>query len=150
LLIGGRAEPDDLTTMIDFYDASPIDAGRLAELAFRKDGTMVHLQQAIYYYTRARAFRRIDGLLASLTPEQRKAAEQSAGVLGARAEYFRQSGQWDAAMRDLRRAVSLPDAGSDVKAAFLWGLLDSGQNAELKRALALWRGEAENDSAYWG
>ncbi|CAJ0878846.1 hypothetical protein R20233_02456 [Ralstonia sp. LMG 32965] len=150
LLIGGKAEPDDLTTMIDFYDASPIDAGRLAELAFRKDGTMVHLQQAIYYYTRARAFRRIDGLLASLTPEQRKAAEQSAGVLGARAEYFRQSGQWDAAMRDLRRAVSLPDAGSDVKAAFLWGLLDSGQNAELKRALTLWRGEAENDSAYWG
>ncbi|CAJ0854736.1 tetratricopeptide repeat protein [Ralstonia flatus] len=150
LLIGGRAEPDDLTTMIDFYDASPIDAGRLAELAFRKDGTMVHLQQAIYYYTRARAFRRIDGLLASLTPEQREAAEQSAGVLGARAEYFRQSGQWDAAMRDLRRAVSLPDAGSDVKAAFLWGLLDSGQNAELKRALALWRSEAENDSAYWG
>ncbi|CAJ0793866.1 tetratricopeptide repeat protein [Ralstonia holmesii] len=150
LLIGGKAEPDDLTTMIDFYDASPIDAGRLAELAFRKDGTMVHLQQAIYYYTRARAFRRIDGLLASLTPEQRKAAEQSAGVLGARAEYFRQSGQWDAAMRDLRRAVSLPDAGSDVKAAFLWGLLDSGQNAELKRALALWRSEAENDSAYWG
>lgn len=150
LLIGGKAEPDDLTTMIDFYDASPIDAGRLAELAFRKDGTMVHLQQAIYYYTRARAFRRVDGLLASLTPEQRKAAEQSAGVLGARAEYFRQSGQWDAAMRDLRRAVSLPDAGSDVKAAFLWGLLDSGQNAELKRALALWRSEAENDSAYWG
>ncbi|KMW45981.1 tetratricopeptide repeat protein [Ralstonia insidiosa] len=150
LLIGGKAEPDDLTTMIDFYDASPIDAGRLSELAFRKDGTMVHLQQAIYYYTRARAFRRIEGLLASLTPEQRKAAEQSAGVLGARAEYFRQSGQWDAAMRDLRRAVSLPDAGSDVKAAFLWGLLDSGQNAELKRALALWRGEAENDSAYWG
>ncbi|MFX6118684.1 tetratricopeptide repeat protein, partial [Acinetobacter baumannii] len=89
-----------------------MDAGRLAELAFRKAGTMVHLQQAIYYYTRARAFRRIEGLLASLTPEQRRAAEQSAGVLGARAEYFRQSGQWDAAMRDLRRAVSLPDAGS--------------------------------------
>ncbi|MFX8347084.1 tetratricopeptide repeat protein, partial [Acinetobacter baumannii] len=38
LLIGGKAEPDDLTTMIDFYDASPIDAGRLSELAFRKDG----------------------------------------------------------------------------------------------------------------
>lgn len=64
LLIGGKAEPDDLTSMIDFYDASPIDAGRLSELAFRKDGTMVHLQQAIYYYTRARAFRRIEGLLA--------------------------------------------------------------------------------------
>lgn len=150
LLIGGNAQPDDLAAMIDFYDASPIDAGRLAELAFHKSGTMASLQQAIYYYTRARAFRRIDGLLASLAPEQRRAAEQSAGVLGARAEYYRQSGHWDAAMRDLRRAVSLPDAGSDVKAAFLWGLLDSGQNAELKRALALWRGEAENDSAYWG
>ncbi|WP_413707956.1 tetratricopeptide repeat protein [Ralstonia sp. Ralssp110] len=150
LLIGGNAQPDDLSAMIDFYDASPIDAGRLAELAFRKSGTMASLQQAIYYYTRARAFRRIDGLLASLTLEQRRAAEQSPGVLGARAEYYRQSGQWDIAMRDLRRAVSLPDAGSDVKAAFLWGLLDSGQNDELKRALTLWRGEAENDSAYWG
>jgi hypothetical protein len=150
LLIGGGAQADDLSAMIDFYDASPIDAGRLAEAAYRKDGSTTHLQQAIYYYTRARAFRRIEGLLASLTPAQRKAAEQSAGVLAARAEYYRQSGQWDAAMRDLRRAVSLPDAGSDVKATFLWGLLDSGQNAELKRALALWRGEAENDSAYWG
>ena len=150
LLIGGNAQPDDLAAMIDFYDASAIDAGRLAELAFLKSGSMSSLKQAIYYYTRARAFRRIDGLLASLTPEQRRAAEQSAGVLGARAEFYRQSGHWDAAMRDLRRAVSLPDAGSDVKAAFLWGLLDSGQNAELKRALALWRGEAENDSAYWG
>lgn len=150
LLIGGNAQPDDLSAMIDFYDASPIDAGRLAELAFRKGGSMASLQQAIYYYTRARAFRRIDALLASLTLEQRRAAEQSPGVLGARAEYFRQSGQWMIAMRDLRRAASLPDAGSDVKAAFLWGLLDSGQNDELKRALALWRGEAENDSAYWG
>ncbi len=150
LLIGGNVEPDDLASMIEFYDASPIDAGRLAELAFRKDGTMVRLQQALSYYTRARAFRRIEGLLASLTPQQRKAAEQSAGVLGARAEYYRQSGQWAAAMRDLRHAVSLPDAGSDVKAAYLWGLLDSGQNSDLKRALALWRGEAENDSVYWG
>ena len=150
LLIGGNAEPDDLASMIEFYDASPIDAGRLAELAFRKDGAMVHLQQALSYYTRARAFRRIEGLLASLTPEQRRAAEQSPGVLGARAEYYRQSGQWAAAMGDLRRAVSLPDAGSEVKAAYLWGLLDSGKNDDLKRALALWRGEAENDSAYWG
>ncbi|CAJ0725569.1 tetratricopeptide repeat protein [Ralstonia mannitolilytica] len=149
LLIGGNVQPDDLATMIDFYDGSPIDAGRLAELAFRKDGTMTQLQQAIYYYTRARAFRRIDALLASLRPEQRRAAEQSAGVLGARAEYYRLSGRWDAAMRDLRRGVSLPDAGSDVKAAYLWSLLDSGQNGELRRALARWRGEAENDSAYW-
>lgn len=150
LLIGGHAQPDDLASMIDFYDASPIDAGRLAELAFRKGGSMTTLQQAIYYYTRARAFRRIEGLLAALTPEQRRAAERSAGVLGARAEYERQTGQWNAAMGDLRRAVALPEAGSEVRTAYLWGLLDSGQNAELKRALALWRGEAENDSTYWG
>nr|WP_311530248.1 tetratricopeptide repeat protein [uncultured Ralstonia sp.] len=150
LLVGGNAQANDLTSMIAFYDASPIDAGRLSELAFRKDGAMAHLQQAIYYYTRARAFRRVEALLASLTLEQRRAAEQSPGVLAVSAEYHRQSGRWDLAMRDLRRAVSLPDASSEVKAAFLWGLLDSGRNGELKRALTLWRGEAENDSAYWG
>ena len=32
LLIGGKAEPDDLTTMIDFYDASPIDVGRRVQI----------------------------------------------------------------------------------------------------------------------
>ncbi|WP_405124720.1 tetratricopeptide repeat protein [Ralstonia pseudosolanacearum] len=150
LLIGGGAVVDDLSTMVEFYDASPIDAGRLAELAYRKDGGPIHLQRALYYYTRAGAFHRVEGLLASLTPAQRAAAERSAGVLAARAEYYRQRGQWDAAMRDLRCAVSLPDAGSDVKAALLWSLIDSGQIAELKRALAHWRGEAENDSVYWG
>ncbi|QHB59459.1 tetratricopeptide repeat protein [Ralstonia solanacearum] len=150
LLVGGGAMVDDLSAMVEFYDASPIDAGRLAELAYRKDGGPLHLQRALYYYTRARAFHRVEGLLASLTPAQRAAAEQSAGVLAARAEYYRQTGQWAAAMRDLHRAVALPDAGSDVKAALLWSLIDSGQAAELKRALARWRGDAESDSAYWG
>lgn len=150
LLIGGGAMVDDLSAMVEFYDASPIDAGRLAELAYRKDGGPLHLQRALYYYTRAGAFHRVEGLLASLTPAQRAAAEQSAGVLAARAEYYRQTGQWAAAMRDLHHAVALPDAGSDVKAALLWSLIDSGQAAELKRALARWRGDAESDSAYWG
>nr|WP_143060096.1 tetratricopeptide repeat protein [Burkholderia contaminans] len=150
LLASDAATPDDLADMSYFYDAYPIDAGRISALHYRRDHTVRALQQAVYYYTAAGAMERIDTLLASLTPQEREAAEASPGFLGVRAEYERQAGRPLDALHDLRRAVDLPGASADLDAALLWTLVDYGTNAELRAALDRWRDKASADAPLWG
>ncbi|WP_246356283.1 tetratricopeptide repeat protein, partial [Paraburkholderia humisilvae] len=89
LLASGAATTDDLGEMTYFYDPYPIDAGRVAELRYRRDSTPRALQDAIVNYTNAQAYDRVAALLASLTSDQQRAAQASPGVLAARAEYER-------------------------------------------------------------
>ncbi|WP_230942922.1 tetratricopeptide repeat protein [Burkholderia vietnamiensis] len=150
LLASDAATPDDLADMSYFYDAYPIDAGRISALHYRRDHTVRALQQAVYYYTAAGATERIDALLASLTPQEREAADASPDFLGVRAEYERQAGRPLDALHDLRRAVELPGASTDLDAALLWTLVDYGTDAELRAALDRWRGKASGDAPLWG
>jgi hypothetical protein len=149
LLASGAATPEELGEMTYFYDPYPIDAGRVAELRYRRDHTPRALQDAIFYYTDAQAYDRIATLLASLTPEERRAAEASPGVLAMRAEYARLTDRPLDALADLKRAVELPDATSDMRAAYLWTLVDYGSDAELKLALNRWRGNIDRSAALW-
>ena len=150
LLASGEATPDELGNMAYFYDAYPIDAGRLSELRYRHDHTPRALQESVYYYTDAGATERIDALLASLTPDELKAAEASPGFLGVRAEYERQTGRPLDALRDLQRASRLPGASADLDAALLWTLVDYGTDAELREALARTREAAQQTALLWG
>ncbi|HEY3598862.1 MAG TPA: tetratricopeptide repeat protein, partial [Paraburkholderia sp.] len=149
LLASGAATPEDLGEMTYFYDPYPIDAGRVAELRYRRDHTPRALQDAIFYYTDAQAFDRIATLLASLTPQERRAADASPGVLSTRAEYYRLIDQPLDALADLKRAVDLPGASSDLRASYLWTLVDYGSDADLRAALNRWRGNADQSSVLW-
>jgi hypothetical protein len=150
LLASGAETPEDLSAMTYFYDAYPLDAGRTAQLQYERDHTPRALQVAIYYYTDAQALDRIAALLDSLTPEQRAAAEQSSGFLAVRAEYYRQTGRPLDALHDLERAVDLPGATPEVRAALIWTLVDYGSDAELRKVLARWRDDAAQNSMLWG
>ncbi|HEY3598565.1 MAG TPA: tetratricopeptide repeat protein, partial [Paraburkholderia sp.] len=149
LLASGAATPEDLGEMTYFYDPYPIDAGRVAELRYRRDHTPRALQDAIFYYTDAQALDRVATLLASLTPEERRAADASPGVLSVRAEYYRLIDQPLDALADLKRAVELPGATSDLRASYLWTLVDYGSDADLRAALNRWRGNADQSSVLW-
>ncbi|HVE11192.1 MAG TPA: tetratricopeptide repeat protein, partial [Paraburkholderia sp.] len=149
LVAGGKATPEDLGEMTYFYDPYPIDAGRVAELRYRRDHTVRALQDAIFYYTDAQAFDRIAALLASLTPDERKAAEASPALLGLRSEYYRLTDRPLLALQDLKQAVELPNASSDLRAAYLWTLVDYGTDAELRAALNRWRGSVDQSAALW-
>jgi len=149
LVAGGKATPEDLGEMTYFYDPYPIDAGRVAELRYRRDHTVRALQDAIFYYTDAQAFDRIAALLASLTPDERKAAEASPALLGVRSEYYRLTDRPLLALQDLKQAVELPNASSDLRAAYLWTLVDYGTDAELRAALNRWRGSVDQSAALW-
>jgi len=150
LLANGMATREDLGEMTDFYDPYPIDAGRIAELRFHREHTARALRDAIYYYLDAQALDRIATLLANLTPDERRTADASPALLGVRAEYYRLMGEPQNALADLKRAVDLPGAGSDVSAAYLWTLVDYGSDADLRAALKRWRGSAAQSSALWG
>ncbi|MEW6344618.1 MAG: tetratricopeptide repeat protein [Pseudomonadota bacterium] len=150
LLASGEETSEDLSAMTYFYDAYPLDAGRTAQLQYERDNTPRALQSAIYYYTDAQAMDRVAALLDSLTPEQRAAAEQSPDFLGVRAEYYRQTGRPLDALHDLERAVDLPGATPEVRAALIWTLVDYGSDADLRKVLARWRDDAAQNSLLWG
>lgn len=143
------AEEADFSKLIQYYDRAPIDAGRIAETMWRKGGELEQLHMALYYYTRARAYRRIEELLAGLTPEQVREAESSAAFLMRRAEYRRLMGDYGGWLVDLRHAAGKADADSETHAALLWALLDRGTDGEVRAAMESFRSEAENDPNLW-
>jgi polysaccharide biosynthesis protein PelB len=150
LLAGKAATPDDLGDMTHFYEPYPIDAARVAELRFRRDHSMLALQDAIYYYTEAGATDRIEKLFASLDASERQAVQTSPAVLSARAEYYRLTGRPGEAIADLRAALSLPGANSDTRSAYLWMLVDYGSDAEVGEALRRMQGSEDTSAAMWG
>lgn len=143
-------EEADFSNLIQYYDKTPIDAGRIAEAGWRKNGKHEQLELAIYYYTRAHAYARVERLFASLTPEQKRTAESSAQFMMRRAEYWRLTGDRERALADLRHAVSLPDADSETFAAMLWALVDMGTDSEVRAVMQRLKPEAEDDPGLWG
>ncbi|WP_035883258.1 tetratricopeptide repeat protein [Cupriavidus metallidurans] len=143
-------EDDDFANLIEYYDRWPIDAGRIAEAGWRKNGKLDELQLAMYYYTRAHAYIRIEQMLASLTPEQTRQAESSAGFLMRRAEYWRATGNHERALADLRHAIGQADADSETYGALLWALVDMGTDTEVRAVMLRLKPEAENDPSLWG
>jgi len=143
-------EEADFSNLIQYYDRSPIDAGRIAEAGWRKSGKLEQLQLAVYYYTRAHAYHRIERLLAGLTPEQKHEAEASAAFLMRRSEYWRLTGDRDRALADLRRAVGQADADSETYGALLWALVDMGTDTEVRAAMLRLKPDAEDDPGLWG
>ncbi|MHA7684185.1 tetratricopeptide repeat protein [Cupriavidus sp. PET2-C1] len=143
-------EEADFSNLIDFYDSSPIDAGRIAEASWRKGGKPVALELAINYYTRARAYGRVANLLQGLSADQLKQAEHSSRFLALRAEYQRVRGERVLALADLRRAASLPDADSETLAALMWALVDLGSDTEVRALMLRLKREAEDNPDLWG
>nr|WP_199066577.1 tetratricopeptide repeat protein [Chromobacterium sp. ASV5] len=140
----------DLHGMIYSYQDYPLDAGRIAELEFRQNGSEAALLLALTNYTAAAAWPRIGNLLRKLTPEQASMLRRSSALLAARAEYYRQRQYWTGALADLRRAVRQTDVTDEIRVQYLWMLVDFGGDDELAAALHRWRARAREDSTYWG
>ncbi|WP_175945432.1 tetratricopeptide repeat protein [Caballeronia sp. BCC1704] len=149
LVQAGVATPDDLSAMVSLYDNQPLEAGRIAEFAYRKTGSERLLELAVYDYLRARATGRIRALLASLDPASLAAAERSPRFLLARAQYLRRAGDPDGALVDTRAAAALAPGDDEARAALIWALNERGSNAELRATLARHARDAERDSTLW-
>lgn len=150
LVQGGKASSEDMASMVGLYDDAPLEAGQLAEFAYRSTGRERLLDLAVYEYTRAQATARIASLLASLDPAQRAAAERRPAFLLARAQYLRDAGDPDGALRDVRAALALAPGNAEARTALMWALAERGSDAELRAALRRYARDAEDDGALWG
>lgn len=150
LLAGGQETPEDLAAMTYFYDLHPIDAGRTAELKYHHDQDLRSLRDALYYYTEAHMLDEVRALLESLTATQLHEAERNPDFLSVRAEYFRQTEHLQDALQDLTHAIALPGASTDLRASYLWILVDVGSEHDLRVALARWRTSAASTPGLWG
>ncbi|KIG03029.1 tetratricopeptide repeat protein [Caballeronia concitans] len=149
LVEGGQATPDDLTAMATRYENEPLEAGRIAEFAYRQTGRERLLELAIYDYLRAHATARIRALLASLDAAERAEAERSPRFLLARAQYLRRAGDPDGALADTRAALAIAPGDQEARAALIWALNERGSDAELRAVLARHARDAEHDGALW-
>lgn len=150
LLTTGLSNPDDLGEMTAFYDRYPIDAARTAELHFHKNESQIALRSALQHYINARAWSRVQTLFNGMSAQQRSLFESSATSLAIRAQYYLYTQRWDEALADLRLAVRMADADDAVNVLYLWTLVESGTENELKAALTQWRSAAKVNSDYWG
>lgn len=150
LLLSPGTTADDFAAMTFFYYPYPIDAARTATRNFRSTGDVQALHDALTYFVAAHALDEAGALLASLTPAQRAAAERNPEFLAARAEYERQLSDTGAALADLRRAVAMPGASNDTRAAYLWMAVDAGSVDEVRAALERWRDRSLEDESLWG
>ncbi len=145
----GRLLPPIWIGML-YLSSHPSDAGRLAEAQFHQNESMFALQAALRHYTEARAWGRIEALLSSLDPDQRSVFQNSSVLLATRATYLFKIGRPDAGLADLRRSVQSPEAGEDIRIAYLWGLVAFGTDDELRLATYKWRDAPKQKVAYWG
>lgn len=150
LLASGQEAPEDLAAMTFFYNTYPIDAARTAEAEYQRDHAPLALQQAIHYYTDARANDRVEALLKGMPPALLATEENDPAFLRVRAEYYRRSEQPAKALQDLQRAVRMPGAPIDLLGAYLWALVDYGSDQQIRAALAPWAGGGDAPPALWG
>lgn len=148
LLETGQASAGDLGAMASFYQAYPLDAGRIAELEFRQSGSALALESALRHYTAARAWPRASALLDEVEARQPDLIENSDALLAARADYYFHTQRWDEALADLRQAVQLPGATDRSRVAYLWALVNFGASSELRMAMQKWRAPAHANAEY--
>jgi len=148
VLASGRETPTDLEQMIDALDAQPLDAGRVAEFAYRRTGELRDLRRAVYYYTRAGAYERIAILLDSLTPAQAAQAERDPDYLLARSQYWRYVGEPARSLDDVRAVLRIAPDNANAQTALLWLLIDTGSDADLRAALRTYRARATGDTPF--
>lgn len=148
LLATGQAEAGDLSAMAGFYQAYPLDAGRIAELEFRQTGSALALEAALRHYTAARAWPRAAALLEEAQARQPDLIGTSSALLAARADYHFHNQRWDEALADLRQAVQLPGATDGSRVAYLWALVNFGGSSELRMATQKWRAAAQANADY--
>lgn len=150
LLASGVQDPGLLSQMVDAANSRPLDAARIAEYGYRQNGRSQALARAVDAYNRGRAFARASQLLASLTPEAQAQAEKDPDFLVARSEFWRQTGHPDAARSDIEAALVLAPGRLDLRAGYLWLLIEQGSDVALSAALQRYAADADDSAQLIG
>ena len=123
------------------HDDYPLEAAQTAVAAWSRFRRPAHLVQALGHYAAGARWPEMGRLFGELDGPQLQALRRQSDFLQLSAQYFLNSGQLALARRDLETAVQLAPDASDVQLALLWLLIEAGDGAAVRRALATWEGD---------
>lgn len=150
LLAGNIQNDNDLINLIALLEIpQPLAAAQLAEFAYASKGNPRTALQALNARARLADWAGARAMLARLTSAQRTVLEQDPAFLTLRASIAQSSNDLDGAVRDMRAALALRPGEMNDRAALLWMLVAKRDTGALKKALALWAADAENNAVLW-
>ncbi|MBI2308271.1 MAG: tetratricopeptide repeat protein [Rhodocyclales bacterium] len=148
LLGSAAAEAGDYEALrLLLADDYPLEAAHVAAAAWRRFRQPPQLLQALGHYASRQRWSDIGRLLAEVDGEQLGQLRRQPDFLQLSAQYQLQRGQPLLARRDLEAALQIAPAAREVRQTLLWLLIDSGDAAPLRRALATWERSWHDDPA---
>ncbi len=151
LLSADLQSDSDLFNLIALLESEqPLSAARLAMYGFARGGNTRFVLSALNLSLRAGDPAGASRFLESLPAPALSALQQNSQFLSTRANVRQAAGDLAGAERDMRAALALRPDDSQYRAGLLWLLIAMRDTESLKRALALWAHDAENDTDMWG
>ena len=136
LAAGDKPEPDELLRLVLLLRAAqPLEAARVAESAWQRHRDVQALTVALDIRAGLRDRAALRRLYASIRPEDDKLFDANRYFFTQRAEFKAAEGHRAGAHADWRHALSLAPQDMELRAGYLWFLIDGKMNAELRREL---------------
>ncbi len=148
---GDNLAKEDIARLIYLLgDSKPEEAAALAELSYRKFGDREMLFKALEIYAARHDVLAQRRLYESLAMGKDDLTD-SAHFLMLRGQYLQESGAFQAARQDFRRAVAIAPGDASTTNALLWFLIDAHDQAALRSLIEQMKARGDQlNHAYWG
>ena len=151
---GGSAQEADLERLVALLrPVQPDEARRLALLSWRRFHSVSGMLVALEMSSERRDFVQMGQLLEEVPPDDSSSLQTTPYYFSLRAIYFQGIGKPLLAIAELRKALALAPASTDLRTALLWQLIDAREQPGTKRELAAllreWNGAASTTATYW-
>ena len=134
-------------TLARYY--RPDRVASLMDRAWQKNRNPQFALGALYQLNDRRDDEAIDAFLSGLSEEQWQTLIQTPEFLRFYANLQLRRGDPQAAQRWLQKALALNPADRETRVSWMWLLIATGQDRELRQALVTWEGAARSDRRYW-
>jgi Tfp pilus assembly protein PilF len=148
----GKLAREDFSRLIYLLgDAKQEEKAAIAELGFHRFGDRDLMLQALEIYVTRKDFHAQKRLFSDVAADSRLDLTGSARFYLLRAEYFKVTGDFNAARSDFRHAVDIAPDDSNTTNAIFWFFLDIHDETTLRKMINRLVSKGENQNpAYWG
>ncbi len=144
--------PDDLLErMIRVLNQrAPLEAAKLAQRAWLRSRQPSLFLSMLDLYEAQGAWDRLRQAFETLSKSDESLFAESDRYWVHRAQYLGRSGRGPQAIRAFQRAMNLNPTSPDIRAGFLWLLIEQRQVETLREYTTRWARDAEAQSSLWG
>jgi Tfp pilus assembly protein PilF len=146
----GKLEPFEFARLLRLMRPTrPAEAARLAEAAWRQTRDPQFFYVAAEIHAARRDLPALDRLFRAVELADEPRFRNDAFFFTLRSNWHAWSGRPRPALDDFKRALALRPADPDLKAQFLWQVIDLRETSELRDALRAWHRETRTAPVLW-